>query len=100
MASSEPSPIGTALERIRPDPVIQHAQRKPGHRSNENAARWAGLERADTNVRKIDEGAPPKQKPSPIDPKAQPATDHGACQEAETMISCGGVEAPVFYCDR
>jgi hypothetical protein len=62
MASSEPSPVGTALERIWPDPVIQHAQRKSGHRSNENAAGWARLERADTNGRKIDEGAPAKAK--------------------------------------
>jgi hypothetical protein len=62
MASSEPSPVGTALERIWPDPVIQHAQRKSGHRSNENAAGWARLERGETNGRKIDEGAPAKAK--------------------------------------
>ena len=62
MASSEPGLIGTALERIRPYPVIQHAQRKPGHRSNENAAGWARLERADTNGRKIDDGASAKAK--------------------------------------
>jgi hypothetical protein len=57
-ARSEPA----AFERIWPDPVIQHAQRKPDHRSNENAARWARLERADTNGRKIDEGVTAKGK--------------------------------------
>ena len=53
---------GRPFERIWPHPVIQHVQSKPGHRSNENAARWAHLERADINGRKIDEGASAKAK--------------------------------------
>ena len=96
MASSEPSPIGTALERIRPDPVIQHAERKPGHRSNENAARWARLERADTNRRKIDEGAPAKAKTISKDGSSprREGQDNAAEFLAETARSLAGLVLP------
>jgi hypothetical protein len=65
MVSSEPKPDWnrpTAFEQIWQDPVIPHAQRTHRYRSNENAARWARLECADTNGRKSGKGVTAEAK--------------------------------------